>query len=74
MIFSFYRLYEESDSHNPLVMPQTVLLSTFWLKNDSVLFNKQINILIDWVIYSYREKYRTIDVSDLPNANIKKEK
>ncbi|XP_015668165.1 SMC5-SMC6 complex localization factor protein 1 [Protobothrops mucrosquamatus] len=56
------RLYEESDSHNPLVMPQTVLLNTFWLKNDSVLFNKQINILIDWVIYSYREKYRTIDV------------
>ncbi|XP_039191629.1 SMC5-SMC6 complex localization factor protein 1 isoform X3 [Crotalus tigris] len=56
------RLYEESDSHKPLAMPQTVLLNTFWLKNDSVLFNKQINILIDWVIYSYREKYRTIDV------------
>ncbi|XP_060546595.1 SMC5-SMC6 complex localization factor protein 1 isoform X3 [Pantherophis guttatus] len=56
------RLYEGSDSHNPLVMPQTVLLNTFWLGNDSLLFNKQINILIDWVIYSYREKYRRIDV------------
>ncbi|XP_058024191.1 SMC5-SMC6 complex localization factor protein 1 isoform X3 [Ahaetulla prasina] len=56
------RLYEGSDSNNPLVMPQTILLNTFWLGNDSVLFNKQINILIDWVIYSYREKYRTIDV------------
>ncbi|XP_032069153.1 SMC5-SMC6 complex localization factor protein 1 [Thamnophis elegans] len=56
------RLYEGSDSHNPLVMPQTVLLNTFWLGNDSVLLNKQINILIDWIIYSYREKYRTTDV------------
>ncbi|XP_063151495.1 SMC5-SMC6 complex localization factor protein 1 [Candoia aspera] len=67
------RLYEGSDSHNLRVMPQTVLLNTFWLGTDSVLFTKQINILIDWVINSCREKIKTNDIfkheiADLLNA------
>ncbi|XP_025021035.1 SMC5-SMC6 complex localization factor protein 1 [Python bivittatus] len=56
------RLYEGSDSHNLQLMPQTILLNTFWLGTDSALFTKQINILTDWVINSYREKYKTNDI------------
>ncbi|XP_028603828.2 SMC5-SMC6 complex localization factor protein 1 isoform X1 [Podarcis muralis] len=52
----------EEDSQQAQVMPQTVLLETFWLGSESVLFTKRINILVDWVINSYREKYKTDDI------------
>uniref|UniRef100_A0A8C8VKH5 SMC5-SMC6 complex localization factor 1 n=1 Tax=Pelusios castaneus TaxID=367368 RepID=A0A8C8VKH5_9SAUR len=57
------RLCEGANSQLPRVMPETVLQKTFWLGNEtSVLFTKQINILVDWVIRSHREKYKTNDV------------
>ncbi|XP_065406255.1 SMC5-SMC6 complex localization factor protein 1 isoform X4 [Chrysemys picta bellii] len=57
------RLCEGANSQLLQVMPQTVLLKTFWLGNEtSLLFTKHINILVDWVIYSYREKFKTNDV------------
>ncbi|XP_067425023.1 SMC5-SMC6 complex localization factor protein 1 isoform X2 [Emydura macquarii macquarii] len=57
------RLCEGANSQLLQVMPQTVLQKTFWLGNEtSLLFTKQINILVDWVIHSHREKYKTNDV------------
>ncbi|XP_050185262.1 SMC5-SMC6 complex localization factor protein 1 isoform X2 [Myiozetetes cayanensis] len=55
-------LVEGINSQHQQVMPQTVLLKTFWLGNGtSVLFTKHINILADWVILSYRELNRKND-------------
>nr|XP_038025707.1 SMC5-SMC6 complex localization factor protein 1 isoform X2 [Anas platyrhynchos] len=55
-------LVEETNSQHQQVMPQTVLLKTFWLGSEtSVLFTKHINILADWVILSHRELNRTND-------------
>ncbi|KAJ7422560.1 SMC5-SMC6 complex localization factor 1 [Pitangus sulphuratus] len=55
-------LVERINSQHQQVMPQTVLLKTFWLGNGtSVLFTKHINILADWVILSYRELNRKND-------------
>ncbi|XP_072214974.1 SMC5-SMC6 complex localization factor protein 1 [Excalfactoria chinensis] len=55
-------LVEETNSQHQQVMPQTVLLKTFWLESEtSVLFTKHINILVDWVILSYRELERRND-------------
>ncbi|XP_048359696.1 SMC5-SMC6 complex localization factor protein 1 isoform X2 [Sphaerodactylus townsendi] len=50
---------------NPLhlqIMPPTVLLKTFWLGNESMLFTKQIHSLVDWIITSYKIKYKTNDI------------
>ncbi|XP_074425894.1 SMC5-SMC6 complex localization factor protein 1 isoform X1 [Larus michahellis] len=56
------RLVEGTNSQHQQVMPQTVLLKTFWLGSEtSVLFTKHINILTDWVIFSYRELNRKND-------------
>ncbi|NXN49426.1 SLF1 protein, partial [Rynchops niger] len=56
------RLVEGTNSQHQQVMPQTVLLKTFWLGSQtSVLFTKHINILTDWVILSYRELNRKND-------------
>uniref|UniRef100_A0A452I445 BRCT domain-containing protein n=1 Tax=Gopherus agassizii TaxID=38772 RepID=A0A452I445_9SAUR len=56
------RLCEGANSQLLQVMPQTVLLKTFWLGSEtSLLFTKYINILVDWVIHSYREKFKTND-------------
>ncbi|XP_019387929.1 PREDICTED: SMC5-SMC6 complex localization factor protein 1 [Crocodylus porosus] len=56
-------LFEEMNSQQLQVMPQTVLLKTFWLESEtSVLFTKRINILVDWVIHCQREKCRTNDM------------
>ncbi|XP_006275656.2 SMC5-SMC6 complex localization factor protein 1 [Alligator mississippiensis] len=56
-------LFEEMNSQQLQVMPQTVLLKTFWLESEtSLLFTKRINILVDWVIHCQREKYRTNDM------------
>ncbi|KAM6363097.1 SMC5-SMC6 complex localization factor protein 1 [Pluvialis apricaria] len=55
-------LVEGTNSQHQKVMPQTVLLRTFWLGSEtSVLFTKQINILADWVILSQRELNRQND-------------
>ncbi|KAM6289451.1 SMC5-SMC6 complex localization factor protein 1 [Aegotheles albertisi] len=49
-------LVEGTNSQHQQVMPQTVLLKTFWLGSETlVLFTKHINILADWVILSHRE-------------------
>ncbi|XP_066471065.1 SMC5-SMC6 complex localization factor protein 1 isoform X2 [Tiliqua scincoides] len=55
-------LCEAVDSQAERLMPQTVLQKTFWTESESVFFTKQINILVDWVIHSYREKYKKNDV------------
>ncbi|OXB75712.1 UNVERIFIED_CONTAM: hypothetical protein H355_016229 [Colinus virginianus] len=55
-------LVEGTNSQQQQVMPQTVLLKTFWLGSEtSVLFTKHINMLVDWVILSYRELERKND-------------
>ncbi|KAJ7335768.1 hypothetical protein JRQ81_013709 [Phrynocephalus forsythii] len=55
-------LYDEADSQHLHVTPPTVLLKTFWLGSESGLFTKQLNILVDWVINSYKEKFKTNDI------------
>ncbi|KAM6036183.1 SMC5-SMC6 complex localization factor protein 1 isoform 2-T4 [Theristicus caerulescens] len=60
--FLIKSLVEGSNSQHQQVMPQTVLLKTFWLGSEtSVLFTKHINILADWVILSHRELNRKND-------------
>ncbi|OXB60194.1 hypothetical protein ASZ78_003587 [Callipepla squamata] len=55
-------LVEGTNSQQQQVMPQTVLLKTFWLGSEtSVLFTKPVNMLVDWVILSYRELERKND-------------
>ncbi|XP_054254261.1 SMC5-SMC6 complex localization factor protein 1 [Indicator indicator] len=55
-------LVEGTSSQHPQVMPQTVLLKTFWLEGKtSVLFTKHVNILADWIILSQRELSRKND-------------
>nr|XP_056705223.1 SMC5-SMC6 complex localization factor protein 1 [Euleptes europaea] len=54
-------LCEGVDPLHLQVMPPTVLLKTFWLGNESVLFTKQIHSLVDWIINSYKIKYKTND-------------
>ncbi|XP_056369502.1 SMC5-SMC6 complex localization factor protein 1 isoform X2 [Oenanthe melanoleuca] len=50
------RLVEGKNSKHQQVLPQTVLLKTFFLESETaVLFTKHINILADWVIFSHRE-------------------
>ncbi|PKU33266.1 hypothetical protein llap_16430 [Limosa lapponica baueri] len=67
-------LVEGTNSQHQQVMPQTVLLETFWLGGEtSVLFTKHINILTDWVILSHRELNRrndafTCEIAGLLNA------
>ncbi|XP_075382575.1 SMC5-SMC6 complex localization factor protein 1 isoform X2 [Mycteria americana] len=67
-------LVEGTNSQHQQVMPQTVLLKTFWLGSEtSVLFTKHINILADWVVLSYRELNRkndafTCEIAGLLNA------
>ncbi|KAL8203622.1 UNVERIFIED_CONTAM: hypothetical protein K2H54_058126 [Gekko kuhli] len=55
-------LYEEVDPPHSEVMPPTVLLETFWLGNELVLFTKQIHCLVDWIINSYKITYKTNDI------------
>ncbi|NXQ97860.1 SLF1 protein, partial [Sagittarius serpentarius] len=55
-------LVEGTNSQHQQVMPETVLLKTFWLgSKTSVLFSKHVNILADWVIISRRELNRKND-------------
>ncbi|XP_071437750.1 SMC5-SMC6 complex localization factor protein 1 isoform X2 [Pithys albifrons albifrons] len=67
-------LVEGTSSQHQQVMPQTVLLKTFWVgSGTSVLFTKHINILADWVILSHRELNRKNDafrceIADILNA------
>ncbi|XP_025950775.2 SMC5-SMC6 complex localization factor protein 1 isoform X2 [Dromaius novaehollandiae] len=64
-------LFEGANSQHQQVMPQTVLLKTFWLGSEtSVLFTKHINILADWVILSHREMNRTNDAFRCEIANL----
>ncbi|XP_053911182.1 SMC5-SMC6 complex localization factor protein 1 isoform X2 [Cuculus canorus] len=54
-------LVEGTSSQCQQIVPQTVL-KTLWLGSEtSVLFTKHINILVDWVILSYRELNRKND-------------
>ncbi|NXS98501.1 SLF1 protein, partial [Jacana jacana] len=67
-------LVEGTNSQHQQVMPQTVLLKTFWLGGEtSVLFTKHVNILADWVVLSHRELTRkndafTCEIAGLLNA------
>ncbi|KAM8792522.1 SMC5-SMC6 complex localization factor protein 1 [Eudromia elegans] len=64
-------LFEGANSQHQQVMPQTVLLKTFWLGSEtSVLFTKHINILADWVVLSHKEMNRTNDAFKREIANL----
>ncbi|NXN33880.1 SLF1 protein, partial [Nycticryphes semicollaris] len=67
-------LVEGTNSQHQPVMPQTVLLKTFWLGGENlVLSTKRVNTLTDWVILSHRELNRkndafTCEIAGLLNA------
>ncbi|XP_044513586.1 SMC5-SMC6 complex localization factor protein 1 [Gracilinanus agilis] len=57
-----HKLYEGADSQSLKVKEQTFLLKTFWSGNEtSVFFTKPINMLLDWTIYSHKEKFKSND-------------
>ncbi|XP_060617772.2 SMC5-SMC6 complex localization factor protein 1 isoform X1 [Anolis sagrei] len=55
-------LYEGVDSQHLQTMPETVLQKTFWLGSESMLLTKQINILVDWITNSCKEKFKTNNI------------
>uniref|UniRef100_F7FKL7 SMC5-SMC6 complex localization factor 1 n=1 Tax=Ornithorhynchus anatinus TaxID=9258 RepID=F7FKL7_ORNAN len=60
------KLAEQTDSWSLKVKPQSILLETFWMGNEtSVLLTKPISLLWDWVIHSHKENYRKNDVFKL---------
>ncbi|XP_036598121.1 SMC5-SMC6 complex localization factor protein 1 [Trichosurus vulpecula] len=57
-----HKLYEEADSQSLKVPEQAFLLETFWSGNEtSVFFTKPITMLLDWTIYSQKQKFRSND-------------
>uniref|UniRef100_A0A4X2LCW8 SMC5-SMC6 complex localization factor 1 n=1 Tax=Vombatus ursinus TaxID=29139 RepID=A0A4X2LCW8_VOMUR len=55
-----HKLYEEADSQSLKVPEQSFLLKTFWSGNEtSVFFTEPIIKLLDWTIYSQKEKFRS---------------
>ncbi|XP_043830007.1 SMC5-SMC6 complex localization factor protein 1 [Dromiciops gliroides] len=57
-----HKLYEGADSQSLKVPEQAFLLETFWSGNEtSVFFTKPLNMLLDWTIYSQKQKFRSND-------------
>ncbi|XP_020864331.1 SMC5-SMC6 complex localization factor protein 1 isoform X2 [Phascolarctos cinereus] len=57
-----HKLYEEADSQSLKVPEQAFLLETFWSGNEtSVFFTEPIIMLLDWTVYSQKQKFRSND-------------
>ncbi|XP_068941205.1 SMC5-SMC6 complex localization factor protein 1 isoform X2 [Petaurus breviceps papuanus] len=57
-----HKLYEEADPQSLKVPEHTFLLETFWSGNEiSVFFTKPVTMLLDWTIYSQKQKFRSND-------------
>ncbi|KFO27812.1 SMC5-SMC6 complex localization factor protein 1 [Fukomys damarensis] len=57
------KLYDCSESHSVKIMGKAVLLEIFWSGNEtSGLLTKPVNMLLEWTIYSYKEKCKSDNV------------
>ncbi|XP_008573981.1 PREDICTED: ankyrin repeat domain-containing protein 32 isoform X2 [Galeopterus variegatus] len=57
------KLYDWSDSESLKITGKTVLLEIFWSGNEtSGLLTKPVNKLLEWTIYSHKEKCKSNDV------------
>lgn len=58
------RLYDWSDSQSLKITGKAILLEIFWSGNEtSGLLTKPVNMLLEWTVYSHREKCKSDDVS-----------
>lgn len=63
-ICHFIRLYDWSDSQNLKITGKAVLYEIFWSGSEtSGLLTKPVNMLLEWTIYSHKEKCKSDDVS-----------
>ncbi|XP_047587528.1 SMC5-SMC6 complex localization factor protein 1 isoform X3 [Lutra lutra] len=57
------KLYDWSDSQSLKITGKAILLEIFWSGNEaSGLLTKPINMLLEWTIYSHKEKCKSNDV------------
>ncbi|XP_070648233.1 SMC5-SMC6 complex localization factor protein 1 isoform X1 [Bos indicus] len=57
------KLYDWSDSQSLKITGKAVLLEIFWSGNEtSGLLTKPVNMLLEWTIYSHKEKCKSNDV------------
>uniref|UniRef100_A0ABI7WQ51 BRCT domain-containing protein n=1 Tax=Felis catus TaxID=9685 RepID=A0ABI7WQ51_FELCA len=57
------RLYDWSDSQSLKITGKAILLEIFWSGNEaSGLLTKPVNMLLEWTIYSHKEKCKSNDV------------
>lgn len=57
------KLYDWSDSQSLKITEKAILLEIFWSGIEtSGLLTKPVNMLLEWTIYSYKEKYKSNDV------------
>ncbi|XP_060057160.1 SMC5-SMC6 complex localization factor protein 1 isoform X2 [Erinaceus europaeus] len=57
------KLYDWSDSQSLKITGKAVLLEIFWSGNESSgLLTKPVNMLLEWTIYSHKEKSKSNDV------------
>ncbi|KAM4875325.1 SMC5-SMC6 complex localization factor protein 1 isoform 2-T3 [Thomomys bottae] len=57
------RLYDWTDSQNLKITGKAIPLEIFWSGSEtSGLLTKPVNMLLEWTIYSHKEKYKSNDV------------
>ncbi|XP_007940744.1 SMC5-SMC6 complex localization factor protein 1 [Orycteropus afer afer] len=57
------KLYDWSDSQNLKITGKAILLELFWSGSEtSALLTKPVNMLLEWTIYSHKEKCKSNDV------------
>lgn len=57
------KLYDWSDSQSLKITGKAILLEIFWSGSEtSGLLTKPVNMLLDWTIYSHKEKCKSNDV------------
>nr|XP_060493671.1 SMC5-SMC6 complex localization factor protein 1 isoform X3 [Panthera onca] len=57
------KLYDWSDSQSLKITGKAILLEIFWSGNEaSGLLTKPVNMLLEWTIYSHKEKCKSNDV------------
>ncbi|XP_039731024.1 SMC5-SMC6 complex localization factor protein 1 isoform X3 [Pteropus medius] len=57
------KLYDWSDSQSLKITGKAILLEIFWSGNEtSGLLTKPVNMLLEWTVYSHREKCKSDDV------------
>ncbi|XP_047273788.1 SMC5-SMC6 complex localization factor protein 1 isoform X4 [Homo sapiens] len=57
------KLYDWSDSQNLKITGKAMLLEIFWSGSEtSGLLTKPVNMLLEWTIYSHKEKFKSNDV------------